>query len=115
MSYKVNNPVNIIKFHKKYYLKILNEDKTQTMRLACKRLDVNEGDVVTAVFLGLDETLKIKILKIEYKQMKSINKEDALLEGYDGVDELRDDLRKFYPNITRFNRLYYYKFELISK
>lgn len=70
MSYKVNKPVNIIKFHKKYYLKILNKDKTQTMRLARKRLDVNEDDVVTAIFPGTNETLQLRITKKGYKQLK---------------------------------------------
>ena len=113
MSYKVNNPLTCVKFNKKFYELIRDGVKTQTMRLARKRLDVKEGDVVTAIFPGIDETLKIKIIKIGYKQLKSTDLEDALMEGYTGVDELRDDLRKFYPNITRFDRLYYYRFELI--
>ena len=113
MSYKVNNPVDTVKFHKKFYKQIKDGVKTQTMRLARKRLDVHEGDVVTAIFPGISETLKIKIIKIGYKQLKSTDMDDALMEGYTGVDELRDDLRTFYPNITRFDRLYYYRFELL--
>ncbi|WP_305555362.1 ASCH domain-containing protein [Methanobrevibacter sp. V74] len=115
MSYKVNKPVNIIKFHKKYYLKILNKDKTQTMRLARKRLDVHENDIVTAVFPGWDKTLKIKITKIGYKQVKSINEKDAYLEGSKTKEELLNDLIGFYPNLNIWDKVYYYKFELISK
>lgn len=113
MSYKVKNPVGVIKFHKKYYLKMLNGDKTQTMRLARKRLDVRENDIVKAVFPGWDKTLKIKILKIGYKQAKSINEDDARREGFDTVDELLDDLKGFYPNMDKFNRLYYYRFKVL--
>lgn len=113
MSYKVNNPVNVIKFHKKYYLKMLNGDKTQTMRLARKRLDVRENDIVKAVFPGWDKTLKIKILKIGYKQAKSINDDDARCEGFNTVDELLDDLKGFYPNMDKYDRLYYYRFKVL--
>lgn len=113
MSYKVDKPVNVIKFHKKYYLKMLNGDKTQTMRLARKRLDVRENDIVTAVFPGWDEKLTIKILKIGYKQVKSINDDDARREGFDTVDELLDDLKGFYPNMDKWDRLYYYRFKVL--
>lgn len=113
MSYKVNNPVDKIKFHKKYYLKMLNGEKTQTMRLARKRLDVQENDIVKAVFPGVNETLKIKIIKIGYKQAKNINEDDARREGFNTVDELLNDLKGFYPNMNKFNRLYYYRFELV--
>ena len=113
MTYNVNNSSDMIKFDKKFYSLIRDGVKTQTLRLARKRLDVREGDIVTAIFPGIDEKLTIKIIKIGYKQLKSTNLEDALLEGYSGVDELRDDLRNFYPNITRFDRLYYYRFELL--
>lgn len=112
MSYKVNGPVNIIKFHKKYYLKILDGDKTQTMRLARKRLKVNVGDIVTACFPGLDETVKIRISRIGYKQVKSITDDDAQREGFETKEELLNDLKEFYPNMDKFDRIYYYGFEL---
>ena len=113
MSYKVKKPVNKVKFHKKYYLAILNKDKTQTMRLARKRLDVRENDVVTAVFPGWDKTLKLRIKKIGYKQAKSIDDEDARREGFETKEELIEDLMGFYPNMNKFDRLYYYRFELL--
>lgn len=113
MSYKVINPANEIKFHKKYYKPIMDGVKTQTMRLARKRLDVSEGDIVTAIFPGRSETLMIRILKIGYKQAKNINREDALREGYHEISELKNDLFKFYPNMNSFDRLYYYIFERV--
>lgn len=113
MSYRVTRPVDIIKFHKKYYLSILNRDKTQTMRLANKRLNVRENDVVTAVFPGWDKTLKIRIKKIGYKQAKSIDDEDAKREGFETKEELLSDLKGFYPNMDKWDRLYYYRFELL--
>ena len=113
MSYVVKESVDFIKFHAKYYTLIRDGLKTQTMRLARKRLDVNEGDVVTAVFPGRDVTLKIRILKIGYKQVKSIDLDDAVREGYNEVSDLKNDLLKFYPYMNQFDRLYYYIFERV--
>ena len=83
------------------------------MRIVRKRLDVQKGDVVTAVFPGFDKTLTIKILEIGYKQMKSIDDGDAILEGYVNKNELIKNLQEIYPNLDRWDRLYYYKFEVI--
>lgn len=113
MTYKITESTTEVKFLKKYYYPILEGVKTQTMRIASKRLDVQEEDLVTAVFKGCDKTLTIKIVKIGYKQMKSIDIDDALNEGYAEVSELKNDLMKIYPNINRWDRLYYYQFEVI--
>ena len=113
MVYRVNNPVSTVKFNKKYYYPIRDGVKTQTLRLARKRLDVREGDIVTAVFPGTDDSLKIKINKIGYKQFKSINMEDAVHEGFLSISDLKNELIKIYPSINQFDRLYYYKFEVV--
>lgn len=102
-----------IKFHKKYYLSMLSGDKTQTMRIARKKLKVKENDVCTAVFPGWDKTLKIKILGVGYKQVKSINEDDVLREGCNSKREFIDELLEFYPNLDKGDRLYYYIFGVI--
>ena len=114
MSYKVHQTQPEIKFNKKYYPLIRDGVKTQTLRLARKRLDVQEGDIVNAVFPGTDKKIKIQIEKIGYKQFKSINKNDAELEGYDSLTDLKNDLIKIYPLINKFDRLYYYRFEKVD-
>lgn len=114
MTYKVTESATEVKFLEKYYYPILDSVKTQTMRVARKRLDVREGDIVTAVFKGKEETCKLKILKIGYKQMKSIDLDDAIREGYNTLSEFKNDLLKIYPTLFRFDRLYYYQFEVIK-
>ena len=105
MSYVVHEKQKEIKFLKEYYPLIRDGVKRQTMRLASKRLDVNEDDVVTAIFPGLDDTLKIKITKIGYRQFKHIRLEDAVMEGYDSISDLKNDLLKIYPNMNSWDRL----------
>ena len=113
--YTVKQPTNEVKFNKKYYELIKDGIKTQTMRLARKRLDVNEGDVVNAIFPGTDLTIPITILKIGYKQAKSINLDDAVREGYQEISSLLNELYHIYPNMNRFDRLYYYQFKVIKE
>lgn len=114
MSYVVHEKQTEIKFLKEYYQMIRNGVKKQTMRIANKRLDVEVGDIVTAVFPGLDETLTIKITKIGYRQFQHIRLEDALCEGYDSISGLKNDLLRIYPGLHKWDRLYYYQFEIVG-
>ena len=113
MSYAVSEIQEEIKFKKEYYPLMRDGVKTQTLRLARKRLDVQEGDFVVAVFPGLDESLLIKIMKVGYKQFKSLTLEDAKLEGFDSLADLKNELLKIYPIINKWDRLYYYRFEVV--
>lgn len=114
MSYVVHEKQTEIKFLKEYYQMIRSGVKIQTMRLASKRLDVTVGDVVTAVFPGLDETLTIRITRIGYRQFQHIRLEDAKNEGYDSISGLKNDLLRIYPGLHKWDRLYYYRFELVG-
>lgn len=113
LSYVVHEPVGEVKFLRKYYPLIRDGVKTQTLRLARKRLDVREGDIVSAIFPGSEDVLNIKILKIGYKQFKSLTLDDAKREGYNCLAALKNDLYKIYPMINQFDRLYYYQFMVI--
>lgn len=113
MNYAINQSQETVKFHKKYFKCIRDGSKTQTLRLARKRLDVQEGDIVTAVFPGIDDTLNIRITKIGYKQFKSINQEDAQMEGFDSIADLKNELTRIYPLVNKWDRLYYYRFEVV--
>lgn len=114
MNYVVNEIQEKIKFKKEYYQLISDGVKTQTLRLARKRLDIHEGDIVVAVFPGLDETLLIKITKVGYKQFKSLTLDDAKREGFDSLTDLKNELLKIYPIINKWDRLYYYWFEVVD-
>ena len=107
--------ITLIKFKKEYYNNIISGHKTQTLRIARKRLDVQENEICKAIFPGTKLECKIRITKIGYKQFKSVDEEDAQLEGYDNLEELRKDLKKIYPLLDWWDRLYYYRFELIKE
>lgn len=100
-----------LKFNKKYYLPILNGDKTQTLRDKNKRL--NEGEIVKAVFPGTGLECKIRVLKTGYKQFKYIDEEDAKREGFHTIGELENELERIYHNIDQFTRLYYIRFKVL--
>lgn len=113
MVYVIHEVVGDVKFKKEYYPLIRDGLKTQTLRIARKRLDVREGDFVNAIFPGIPEKFIIQINKIGYKQFKSITLDDAKREGFDSIADLKNELLKIYPLINRFDRLYYYQFEVV--
>lgn len=113
MNYSVHEPETEIKFDKKYYTLIRDGVKTQTLRLARKRLDVQEDDIVKAIFPGCERTLTLRVNMIGYKQFKSVNLADAQCEGFESVADLKNELLRIYPMMNQFDRLYYYRFEVI--
>jgi hypothetical protein len=101
-----------LKFNKEYYMPILTGEKTQTLRKNRKR--IRPGDIVRCVFPGTSMECKVKITKIGYKQFKYLNDEDAKLEGFESVDELKKVLMEIYPRLDKFDRLYYYRFKCLD-
>ena len=106
----------IVKFRQEYYDLIVNGSKTQTMRLPAKRIDVNPGEKIIAVFPEGEELL-LRITDVGYKYFRSINDDDAKLEGFSSADELKKELTEIYSqyHIDEHNRFYYYRFEHLSK
>lgn len=104
--------INLIKFNKEYYKSIIDGIKTQTLRKHNKRL--KEEEIVKAIFPGTEKECYIQITNTGYKQFKYLNDEDARLEGYKTVDELKKALLKIYPRLDNFDRLYYYQFKVVD-
>ena len=104
--------MTVIKFRDEFYQKIRNGEKVQTMRTPSHRLDVVPGDFAACVFPGIDEQLFVTITDVGYKYFKSLNDEDARLEGFESVHELKKVLLDIYPTLDNYNRLYYYRFRL---
>lgn len=104
--------INLIKFNKEYYKPILKGLKTQTLRKSNKRL--KEDEIVKAIFTGTTNECYIQITRTGYKQFKYLNEEDAKLEGYNTLEELKKDLLTIYPSLDNFDRLYYYQFKVVD-
>lgn len=106
----------LVKFNQEFYNAIVNGSKTQTMRMAHKRLDVKVDDEVIAIFPDGGELL-LRITDVGYKAFKSINDEDAKHEGFESAAELKTCLKEIYNdfNVEDYNRFYYYRFELIEE
>ena len=105
--------INLIKFNKEYYKSIIDGIKTQTLRKHNKRL--KEEEIVKAIFPGMSEECYLQITKTGYKQFKYLDNEDARLEGFKTVDELKKALLEIYSILDDFDRLYYYQFKVVDK
>ena len=104
-----------IKFKDEYFKLIIDGVKTQTMRMPQSRLNVKSGDLIMAVFPSKHDLL-LKITRVGYKAFKSINDEDAKLEGFNNADELKETLKEIYKDymILDSSRFYYYRFEYVG-
>lgn len=100
--------MKILKFDKKYYMPILAGEKTQTIRKNKKR--IRAGETVKGIFPGTPMECRLKITKIGYKQFKYLNDDDAKREGFNTLDELKEELLKIYPTLDPLYRVYYYRF-----
>ena len=104
--------INLLKFNKQYYQLIIDGVKTQTIRKSNKRLQVDE--IVKAIFPGTDHECEIRITDTGYKQFKYLTLEDAELEGYETLEELKETLLKIYPRLDNFDRIYWYRFKVVD-
>jgi len=99
-----------IKFKKEFFKPIKNGVKTQTLRR--RRLDVVPGDFAVCVFEDCPEKIFVTITDVGYKMWKTLNVEDAKLEGFGSLHDLKMCLLQIYPNIQPWDRFYFYRFEV---
>ena len=106
----------LVKFKQEYYNCILNGSKTQTMRIAAKRLDVNIDDLCIGVFPDGEELL-LRITDKGYKAFRSIDDADAVREGFSSADDLKNTLLSIYEDywLDEYSRVYYYRFECLGE
>ena len=101
-----------IKFKKEFYPLIRGGVKTQTLRRPSGRLDVVPGDFAACVFEDCPEKIFVTITDVGYKMWKTLNDEDAKLEGFGSLHDLKMCLLQIYPNIQPWDRFYFYRFEV---
>lgn len=101
-----------LKFNKKYYMPLLTGEKTQTIRKNKKR--IRTGETIKAIFLGTPMECKLKITRIGYKQFKYLTDDDARREGFNNLDELKEELINIYPRLDNLTRIYFYQFKCID-
>lgn len=98
-----------LKFNEKYFETISEGFKTQTTRLYPK--DIDMYDIVIAEFTN-GKKLKIYIRNAWEKPFKHLTQKDAEREGFHNVHELKDELKRIYPQITDNSTVYIYIFKL---
>ncbi|QCK15712.1 ASCH domain-containing protein [Mangrovivirga cuniculi] len=79
-----------------YYESILSKTKTTTIRIGY----VIFNDITTNLTFNSKPTIKAIIKKLDYsKTFRALDKNDAVNDGYESVDKLKNDLKKYYPDI----------------
>lgn len=104
-----------IKFNQKYKEQIQNNEKTSTIRISDKKLET--GTEFLAVFLNEEDEITSEQLLlctgVTIKKFKELNLKDANRDGYNTKTSLKQDLNKYYPNITEDTQVYIYTFKTI--
>lgn len=101
-----------LKLVDKFHDLVSEGKKTSTIRLGFVFIN-NES--LTLTFVQKPE-LTIKILKIDYsKCLKDITDSDAVKDGFENSESLKNELLKFYPNITDDSQVTIFYFRVWEK
>ena len=103
----------LLKFNKKYYQNIITGVKTQTIRKHNKKF--RKDEIIKAIFPGTTDECYLQITDSGYKQFKYLDHEDARLEGYSTLEELKSDLLDIYPLLDAMTRIYWIRFKVVDK
>lgn len=104
----------VFNFDKKYKGLLKKKSKTSTIRLDSKPVSIN--DVVPFKFVGGDSPVfggLLKITRIKIKPFGLLNQRDAYYDGYNSLNDLKEDLTRFYGNISDDVLCYTYHFEVL--
>ena len=104
--------MSVIRFKKEFYKPIKEGRKTQTIRTPEDRLDVRRFDFATCVFKDCPEKIYVTVTDVGYVKLKDLSLDMARREGFDSVAELKNVLYSIYPDISRWDKLYYYRFRV---
>lgn len=87
-----------ILFHTERMEKIFNGEKLATVRQG--RREYPLGEVICQETNNEDNFVKLNIKTISYKRFKDLDDDDAYIDGYADVEDLRQVLWSIYPNLT---------------
>lgn len=83
-----------IRLAREYFDKVQNGLKTTTVRAG--RREVTAGN---AKFVSSDAEIDIVITSFEYKRLGELSDDDAIRDGFLNTLQLRDALKKYYPEL----------------
>lgn len=106
------NKLPTIKFQNKFLGAILSGDKVSTIRT--KPINIKRDGVILAKFTDTPIWLKLVISDLGTKRFKDLTSEDAYFEGYNNLQDLKDDLENIYPHIKPRTRIYWYRFAVVG-
>ena len=100
-----------MKFKPEYLKLLVSGRKRSTIRLERK---YREGEVVYIADTSGRIYGKARIIRVQEKPIKSLNKADALIDGFEDVRELREALYDIYGKLSRDKKIYIYYLEILG-
>lgn len=97
-------------FKRKYFEAIRRGRKTTTLR-RWKSCKVHAGGSATTPGLGV-----LKILDCQRVKLRNLKDDDAKADGFESLSDLRQTLKRLYPNLKKDGKQWYkISFELVSE
>ncbi|MCX2745469.1 ASCH domain-containing protein [Mangrovivirga sp. M17] len=94
-----------------YYDLVRSKTKTTTIRYGHMLFK----DLETSLTFSSKPPINIIIKKLDYsKTFSDLEKADAISDGYDSVETLKNDLKKYYPDIKKNSPLTIISFDIID-
>ncbi|WP_082641498.1 ASCH domain-containing protein [Bradyrhizobium yuanmingense] len=73
---------------------VIEGRKTSTVRLGKRNYELGDS-----VLISREHRIPIRILSVTYSLVRGLDGSVAKTEGYNSLDELKEELRYFYPDI----------------
>ena len=100
-----------MKFKPEYLKLLVSGRKRSTIRLDKK---YREGEVVYIADTDGRIYGKARIKRVQEKTIRSLNSADAIIDGFEGVRELREALYHIYGKLSRDRKIYIYYLEILG-
>jgi hypothetical protein len=106
-------PVRQLSFKKRFIAPILEGRKTSTLRL---KSHVTPGDMVKAICRYHEPPFaQLQILSVDRVHFAELSEGDAIVEGFQALDELQQEIKNVYPGLTIQQAFFRIQFKLIAE
>jgi len=91
--------------------KILSGEKATTIRLG--KVEIRSKEFY--IHAGGRIVARAVVEDVTYKRVKELTDEDAKADGFSSVSELKEELKRFYPNIKEHDWVTIIRFRIVEK
>ncbi len=100
-----NSSIPELKLAPQYTQNILLKKKCTTIRKGRRKIKC--GPLILSTE---KDSILVCVTGVQYKKLSNLNESEAIDDGYESIQDLKQDLQKFYPNLKDSNFVTIIKF-----